>query len=94
MQSTREQTRGRPQQRPLTIERKGERAPYKPKPWSHQNELQAARGKPINLHFLDGSKGAFVLVEADAFALRVCAPGSQSALTYWKHALLGYRLEG
>lgn len=65
------------------------RRPMKPKPWSHQDELLAMRGKRVRLSFRD--VGAIVvmdglLLEADQFALKMLLD-DQSTLIVWKHDL-------
>jgi len=37
------------QVRKLEIVKQGERRPFKPKPWSHQNDLTALKGKTVRL---------------------------------------------
>lgn len=84
----------KPQTRPL-IERRGAsapRQPYKPKAWNHQDELKAALGREITVHF-DGRSHTGTLVAADQFTIKV-SRNDQSALTYFKGNLLGYALTG
>lgn len=65
----------------------------KAKTWSHQDDLMALRGKPIDiyvLHSQDWRTG--ILVEADAFTLKISNIGdSKSVLTYYKHAIAAFR---
>lgn len=80
--------------RPFVVEKKGERRSFKPKPWGHQQDLAAARGKRISLFFADGTSGDFTLAEADAYTVKVLSlvDGHKSALTYFKHAIVSYKI--
>jgi hypothetical protein len=75
-------------------ERAGDRKPYKPKPWSHQNDLAAAKGKQIDVFFgaADGMRG--VLLEADQFSLKLelSHENSKSVVTVFKHSIRQFRV--
>lgn len=84
----------KPQTRPV-IERRGPgapRQPMKPKAWNHQDELKASAGRDVTLFLLDGTTRRAKLVAADQFTIKAALTG-QSALTYFKGNLLGYRIE-
>jgi hypothetical protein len=76
--------------RTIEVARKGERQKFKPKAWSHQDELKEAVGKTVRMAFLDDSSATGVLVSADAFTLRV--RDEQSVFTYFKHSMIGYEV--
>jgi hypothetical protein len=81
--------------RNVEVVRKNERTKFKPKAWSHQDELKQAVGKTVKLYHLaeDGTAySAGELVSADAFTLRV--RHQQSVLTYFKHGIVAYEIEG
>ncbi len=77
-------------------EQSGARKPFKPKPWSHQRDLEALKGKKIT--FLIASSVEWqtgVLVEADQFTLKIAVEsifmnGQQSLLTYFKSQFTAY----
>lgn len=77
-------------------ERAGERKPFKPKPWSHQNELVAAKGKRVEIFFSQYDGLAGVLIDADQFTLKIeltnSDDGSKSVLTVFKHSIRHYRV--
>lgn len=62
----------------------------KPKGWSHEAELLAAKGKPIVLATLDGSPVEATLLEADRFTVKVESEGKTVVL--FKHAISGYQI--
>lgn len=68
--------------------------PFKPKAWSHDNDLTAAKGKQISLHALD-SPDELVgeLLDSDRFTLKVRVWNGKSALTFFKHALASYAIK-
>jgi hypothetical protein len=86
----------KPQTRPVQIERRGPsapRQPMKPRAWNHQDDLKAAVGRQITVHF-GATTRTGTLIAADQFTIKV-AQESQSALTYFKGNLTGYEiLEG
>ena len=67
--------------------------PPKPKKWSHQDELEALKGSRIEIRFVGFMNwDPYILVDADAFTLKLTAvTGDKSVLTYYKHALIGFR---
>jgi hypothetical protein len=76
---------------PKTLYLKPGRGPSKPKikRWSHQDELEALRGRKIMI--FDGERHvAYTLLEADQFALKVEAVDKQVVIL-WKHALKSVR---
>lgn len=83
-----------PARKPIVERRGGERRPFKPKPWNHQEDLKALKGQNIRLrlpgpnHTEGWVRG--VLVDADAYTLKVRVHSSQSVVTYFKSALIGY----
>lgn len=74
--------------RPVIVERANERRPNRPKPWSHQDELKALRGKRVCITFLDDDAEVYDLLEADPFALRLRRLDDQSTFIVWKHGVL------
>ena len=71
------------------VERKADRKPFKPKPWSHQDELARLKGKVIFLRFNAGSTSSTIsgrLLEADAFTIKI--DGSSLPLVISKHAIV------
>ncbi|SER29448.1 hypothetical protein SAMN05216548_114131 [Faunimonas pinastri] len=79
--------------RPIEIARKGERQPFKPKLWSHQQQLRELRGRKIVVLFRDGTQVTGELLEADQYALllRIREDKSVLTLTLFKHDIQGYR---
>lgn len=77
--------------RKFSAERKSERRPFKPKPWSHQHELAGMIGKMIYLTYPDRIVAKGVLIYADQFTLHL-RHQDDSVSTVFKHALLGYKL--
>jgi len=75
------------------VERKGERRPIKvrPKKWSHQHDLDALVGKKIRIQFRNGDVETGELVAADQYALKL-ACSDQSAMTYFKSDMRGYKI--
>lgn len=84
--------------RPVAFEKRDpsrrQKLTVKAKRWSHQDELQAHRGKPITLIHLNAQRANGVLLEADQFTLKVRhdAGNSQSSVTYSKGNIIGYIL--
>lgn len=82
--------------RQFKTERIGERKPFKPKPWSHQRELEALRGKTVEMKVVD-FQGFMTgtLLEADQFALklRLHTVGSeyQPELIIYKSSIRSFR---
>lgn len=66
--------------------------PKAPKSWSHEDELQAHKGKRIIVVNGDGDDAEFTLLEADRFTLKIYHEVTQSTLTVYKHAIRGYSL--
>jgi hypothetical protein len=76
-----------------------ERRPFKPKPpkpWSHQSNLTAAKGKRIEIMFGVDDGIAGILLEADQFALEIEVSNSdgsiKSVLTVFKHDIRFFRV--
>lgn len=59
----------------------------KPKRWSHQDDLDALKGKKLIIGVLDEGPKEGVLLEADQFTLKLKAVGAVSAVVYYKSAL-------
>ena len=84
-------------QKTLTLPSKPKTYPRLPreKPWSHQTELALLRGKQIEIQTdIDLVWRRYTLLEADAFAVKVVGcdvDNDKSILTYYKHAIRGYR---
>lgn len=75
-------------------ERAGDRKPFKPKPWSHQDDLRALKGKTIDIVFLGGREAIKgTLLDSDQFALKVEIQvlDKQSVLTVYKHDMRYFR---
>lgn len=69
--------------------------PAKPKAWSHDDELQAHKGKRLAIVDTDYQRSEAILLEADRFVLKLSfdlPDGSQSVMTVYKHALASYQL--
>lgn len=74
----------------------------KPKAWSHQNDLTAAKGKQIQIHTHEGMVNG-TLLDADQFTIKVrttlndgdylAAQKDQSIVTYFKSALTGFTIK-
>jgi hypothetical protein len=79
-------------QMPFKTERAGDRKPFKPKRWSHQQDLEKLKGKKVDLVYPNGEWVRGVLLEADQFTLRVDigSENHQSVLTVFKHSLRSY----
>ncbi|MCK1543282.1 hypothetical protein IVB12_15305 [Bradyrhizobium sp. 179] len=79
---------------PFKRENASDRKQFKPKPWSHQGDLTAAKGKTIDIFFgpSDGIRG--VLLEADQFSLKleISDGTNKSVLTYFKHSIRSFRV--
>jgi hypothetical protein len=86
---------GANERRPFVVERKGERRPSKPKPWSHQDDLRTMIGKSVVLIFVDPKFGSVcgVLAAADQFTLQLRVDGHKSPMTYFKHAIVAFGLQ-
>jgi hypothetical protein len=88
---------GRQRQVPpqFKTERATDRKPFKPRPWSHQRELEALKGKRIDFLYRNAAQWCSgTLVEADQFALQIDisrAPEVKSVLTVFKHDLRAYK---
>lgn len=67
-----------------------QRRPYKPKAWSHQDDLKDAVGKHIEIQLNSGPLLAGRLVAADAYTIKLKRASSslvtinKSALTYYE----------
>ena len=76
------------------VENKEQRRPFKPKPWTHQDDLKAMIGKKITLVFFSGEarrQRDGVLEAADQFTLKLSGvDGNKSTQTYFKHALFSF----
>lgn len=65
--------------------------PIKPKAWSHQDDLKALVGQAIKIQLPSGATMIGKLESADAYTLKLSFPQQdQSALTYFKSALLAF----
>lgn len=71
-----------------------DRKPFKPKPWSHQRELESLKGKMIYVLQNDGNGITAVLLEADQFCLKLEIRNGAytSVLTVFKHDLRSYQV--
>ncbi len=63
----------------------------KPRPWTHQDDLKALKGKKVTLLFADDSVASGTLLDADQFTFKIFSDTAQSVVTYFKHSLAGYR---
>jgi hypothetical protein len=74
----------------------GDRRQFKPKPWSHQGDLTAAKGKRVEIFFNPDDALAGILLEADQFALKLEVVNSdgtyKSVLTVFKHSIRFFRV--
>jgi hypothetical protein len=70
------------------------RKPYRPKPWSHQNELKSLIGETIVVMYPDGTRLTGDLLNADQFTLQVRVRSEEGCViaecTFFKHAIVGY----
>lgn len=64
--------------------------PYKPRPWSHQQDLASLIGRTINIAIMDGAILSGVLRAADPFTLKIELPDSKADLTVFKHVIASY----
>jgi hypothetical protein len=73
-----------------------DRKPFRPKPWSHQQDLTAAKGKRVEIDFAETVGFTGVLLEADQFSLKVEVSNPdgtyKSVLTVFKHSIRHYRV--
>lgn len=76
----------------LSMPANGKRRPYKPRPWSHQDDLIDMIGKTVTLLVVERGWISGKLIAADQFTLKIDA-GEKSAVTYFKSALLCFYLE-
>jgi phage terminase large subunit len=78
----------------LTVHRSTDRMKFKPKRWSHQNDLDALKGQNITVTLHTGHKLVVRLLDSDQFTLKVqdlsAGQHEQSVLTYFKHAIAAY----
>lgn len=67
--------------------------PVKPKTWSHDDDLQAHKGKRIVI-VTEYERSEHTLIDADRYVLKLTfeAESGQSTLTVYKHALVSYQL--
>jgi small nuclear ribonucleoprotein (snRNP)-like protein len=67
--------------------------PRKPKEkrWSHQDDLEALKGKGIILNLNDGSSYTGILIDADQFTLKIQVENVSSAITVFKSVMTDYR---
>jgi hypothetical protein len=66
--------------------------PAKPRPWSHQRELEAAIGKRIYLVYLDNEDGEGQLLAADPFTLKIQFDGVDVPTVIFKSALAIFKI--
>lgn len=67
--------------------------PPKPKAWSHDDELKAHIGRPIDILIsFAGSQRRYMLLQADRYVLVLFDEVEKSTVTVYKHAITGYRL--
>jgi hypothetical protein len=60
------------------------------KPWSHQDELVALRGKLINIVFTSGQRAITRLLEADHVAIKVQADGASGPTVLFKSDIVEF----
>lgn len=73
-------------------ERAGERRPFKPKRWNHQQKLDQLKGKKIDFLYIGAVSWATgILVDSDQFSLEIQMELYQSALTVFKHDLRAFK---
>lgn len=66
--------------------------PKTPKAWSHEDELQALRGKVVKLTMVDDTWPQGVLLEADRYTVMLGHGHlGQSKLTYFKSAIVSFQ---
>ena len=78
--------------RPVLVHKSNDRNKFKPKPWSHQQDLAALRGKKIRFQMELGEYEG-VLVEADQFAIKVRIDGAaveDREEVFFKHAIFSF----
>lgn len=68
--------------RTITVERKGERRPFKPKAWTHMDELKTLIGKRVVIvgHNAEDTRGT--LVAADQFTLLLSTPHTSNLIVF------------
>lgn len=84
--------------RQIEVHRKGDRQRFvapKLKSWRHEDELKAAIGKSITLYGHAEWCATGTLVNTDQYTVQLAVPlHDNSIFTYYKSALLGYRIGG
>lgn len=85
-----------PQTKPFQRENSNARRPFKPKAWSHQDELKSLIGKKVIITFaasldIDTNWSIGTLINADQFTLQL-QHNDKSIATYFKSSLMGYNL--
>jgi hypothetical protein len=78
--------------KPFCKKYKKESSHFKPKRWSHQDELANAKDKRIVIYnTIDHGYDEYKLIDADQFTLKVLL-SDKSILTVFKHAITGYKI--
>lgn len=76
----------------MTFDKRPQKSPkpFKPKAWTHQDDLRAQCGKGIFIRFMNGVGIEGTLISADQFTLKIMVNSSKSVVTYFKHAVESY----
>jgi hypothetical protein len=79
--------------RPVLVQKSSERAKFKPKPWSHQHDLNNLRGRAVRIETELGSfEGR--LIEADQFAVKLDVSNDELEgpidTVFFKHAIFSF----
>lgn len=84
--------------RHFEVARKGDRSqrmPAKQKAWRHEDDLKLAVGKTLVLYGHAEWSVVGTLVNFDQYTIQLAVPKhDNSVFTYYKSALLGFRIEG
>jgi hypothetical protein len=77
----------------FSVERRGHtgRVPFKPKAWSHQDDLREGRGKIIQLGITGREPIEGVLLEADQFTIKLQHVANPKKISvFFKSAVAGF----
>lgn len=77
-------------ERQVIVTMKGKGKPPKPKAWSHDDELQAHKGKMISILRDNTSMVPYLLIDSDRFTLKVQIDGTVYVIN--KSAIVAYSL--
>jgi len=76
----------------FTVERKSDRKTYKPKAWSHQDDLKYMKGRTVDIYLTQGAVITGLLLDSDQFTLKI-EHKDKSVMTYFKSGLVAFGLK-